>query len=249
MAGGATFGGAIVGTLNWDGGSLYGVMTLASNSVFNIVAGGGDGLNGLVLTNYGTVNWTNTPLYGISGNNAQIYNYGLWNAQSDNTFTGGYNGGTSLFDNFGTFLKSGNAGVTTLDSGVVFNNTGTLNSQVGNIALQGPYTLANGTKMNFGLGGPAGNGQFRFPARRHLPAASTPTSTTSSGRSWAIPSLCSATPPKPACSLPTSPSRLLSTWQTNYSLTVFTLSVVARSTNPAPRHPLLFRADSHQPSP
>src|ERR1035438_2693241 len=86
-------------------------MTLATNSVLNIVFGGGSGeFNGLVLTNYGTVNWTNTPLYGMGGNNAQIYNYGLWNAQSDNIFQGGYQGGKTLFDNFGTFRKSGNTG-------------------------------------------------------------------------------------------------------------------------------------------
>ena len=161
VASGATFGGAIVGTLSWDGGSLSGVMTLATNSVLNIVAGGGDGFTGLVLTNYGTVNWINTPLYGLSGLNAQIYNYGLWNAQSDNTFQGAYSGGSpTLFDNFGMFLKSGNTGATILDSGVVFNNTGTLDSQVGNISLQGAYTLANGTKMRFGLNGPASNGQI-----------------------------------------------------------------------------------------
>ena len=161
VAGGATFGGTIVGTLGWDGGSLSGVMTLASNSVFNIVAGGGYGFNGLVLTNYGTVNWMNTTLYGVSGHNAQIYNYGLWNAQSDNTFVGNYNAGPpTLFDNFGTFRKSGNTGVTTLDGNVVFNNTGTLDSQVGNISLQGAYTLANGTKMDFGLGGSTGNGSI-----------------------------------------------------------------------------------------
>ena len=109
VAGGATFGGHDCGDaeLGWRQSERR--LTLASNSVLNIVAGGGDGFNGLVLTNYGTVNWTNTPLYGLSGKNAQIYNYGLWNAQSDNTFLGGFNGGPTLFDNFGTFLKSGNA--------------------------------------------------------------------------------------------------------------------------------------------
>src|ERR1035438_5725736 len=87
---GGTLGGSnmIVGTLTWSGGNLAGTMTLANSSVLNIVAGGGDGFDGLTLTNYGTVNWTNTTLYGISDTNAQIYNYGLWNAQSDNSFAG-----------------------------------------------------------------------------------------------------------------------------------------------------------------
>ncbi|MGA3269239.1 MAG: hypothetical protein ABSE16_20780, partial [Verrucomicrobiota bacterium] len=140
------------GTLIWSGGSLAGVLTLASNSVLNIVAGGGDGFNGSVLTNYGTVNWTNTPLYGISGNNAQIYNYGLWNAQSDNTFTGGNIGGTSLFDNFGTFTKSGNTGTTILDSAVVFNNTGTVAVESGTLDVNGGGTSSGGNLTTSGTG-------------------------------------------------------------------------------------------------
>jgi hypothetical protein len=154
---GATFGGTIVGTLNWTGGTLSGVMTVASNGTLSILGGGSVGFAGLALTNHGTVNWTNTAIYGFGPNNAQIYNYGLWNAQSDNTFTGGYGGGTTLFDNFGIFRKSGNTGVTTLDAGVVFNNTGTLDSQLGNISLAGGYNLANGT-LNFGISSPANYG-------------------------------------------------------------------------------------------
>jgi hypothetical protein len=145
VAGGATFGGTIAGTLTWDGGSLAGVMTLASNSVLNIVAGGGDALDGLVLTNYGTVNWTGTTIYGINNNNAQIYNYGLWYAQSDNAFEGGYSGGTTLFENFGTFLKSGTTGTTTLDGRVEFDNAGTVDVESGTVSLNGDVNLAGGT--------------------------------------------------------------------------------------------------------
>ena len=156
VAGGATFAGTIVGTLNWDGGSLNGVLTVASNSFFNIGLGGANGaFYGLTLTNYGTVTWTNTPLYGDNGQNAQIYNYGLWNAQSDNTFVGGNNGGTSLFDNFGTFLKSGNTGTTILDSGVVFNNTGTVQADSGTVSFGNAFiqnagqTVLNGGNFTF----------------------------------------------------------------------------------------------------
>ena len=233
---GATFGGTIVGTLSWDGGSLSGVMTLASTSVLNIVAGGGDGFNGLVLTNYGTVNWINTTLYGLSGHNAQIYNYGLWNAQSDNTFQGAYNGGSpTLFDNFGTFRKSGNTGATTLDSGVVFNNTGKLDAQSGTIALQGSYTLANGTKMSFGLNGPASNGQISLSG-----AASFAGSLSANfndiffwpvvGSSFTLLSYTSET----GLLFTNTALPAFITWQTNYNLTTFTISVLARSTNPAP---------------
>jgi len=125
-------------------------LTLPTNGVLNIVAGGGSTLDGLVLTNYGTVVWTNCTIYGQAPGNAHIYNYGLWNAQSDNQFQGGYGGGSTLFDNFGTFLKSGNTGTTELDGGVVFNNTGILNAQFGDISLQGTHNLTNGT-VNFGI--------------------------------------------------------------------------------------------------
>jgi hypothetical protein len=156
VAGGATFAGTIAGTLTWSGGSLAGALTLASNSVMNVVAGGGDGFNGLIFTNYGTVNWTEATLYGLNSKNAQIYNYGLWNAQSDNTFVGGYNGGTSLFDNFGTFLKSGHNGATVLDGQVVFNNTGTVSVQSGTLSINGggvnsgggTFATANGGQLD-----------------------------------------------------------------------------------------------------
>jgi hypothetical protein len=155
VAAGATFGGTIVGTLSWDGGSVSGVLTLATNSVLDIVNGGGNSMNGLVLTNYGTVNWTNSTIYSRPPGNALIYNYGLWNAQSDNTFQGGTGGGSTLFDNFGTFLKSGNIGTTILDSGVVFNNTGTVNVQTGTLNIGGgtssggDFATASGAFLNF----------------------------------------------------------------------------------------------------
>ena len=74
----------------------------------------------------------------------------MWNAQSDNPFVGGYNGGSSLFENFGTFLKSGNTGTTTLDGNVVFNNTGTVDVESGELSLNGDYNLTLGNLV-FGI--------------------------------------------------------------------------------------------------
>ena len=124
-----------------------------------IVSGGGNGFTGFVLTNYGTVNWSNTPIYGVNAANAQIYNYGLWNSQSDDEFLGGNNGGTTLFDNFGTFRKSAGSGATTLDASIVFNNPGTLDAQTGTLSLTGSYNLAGGT-VNFGINSLASYGQI-----------------------------------------------------------------------------------------
>ena len=57
---------------------------------------------------------------------------------------GGYGGGSTLFDNFGTFLKSGNTGTTMLDGGVVFNNTGTVNVESGTLDIEGGGTSSGG---------------------------------------------------------------------------------------------------------
>ena len=154
---GATLTGTnvIMGTVEWSGSSVGGIMTLATNTVMNIVAGNDD-FTGLVLTNYGTVNWTNATLLGASGLNATIYNYGLWNAQSDNTFSGGYNGGTSLFDNFGMFRKSGNAGTTTLDGAFVFNNAGTVDVQTGTLSIN------TGTSSSGGSANTDSNAQLNY---------------------------------------------------------------------------------------
>ncbi len=129
----------LVGTLTWSGGNLGGVMTVSNNSVLNIVTGGGT-LPGLILTNYGTVTWTNTPLY--AGQGTQIYNYGLWNLQSDNGINGEASGGpATVFDNIGTFVKSGNTGTSTLDSGTIFTNSGTVDVQHGTLELQSAYVI------------------------------------------------------------------------------------------------------------
>jgi hypothetical protein len=129
-------GGAIFdGTLTCSGGTLSGVLTFASNAVVNLIQAFSMpvAFNTLGLTNLGTVNWVNTDLQGTS---AQIFNYGLWEAQTNNTFFGG-NGGTT-FNNFGVLRKSGgdrDSGSTDFDSQTTFNNPGTVDCQNGLLSL------------------------------------------------------------------------------------------------------------------
>src|ERR1017187_6064814 len=100
-----------------------GAMTVSNNSVLNIVSGGGIvGLNA-TLTNNGTVNWTNTTITGGYLTQVYIYNNGLWNAQSDDTFQGSAYLGSTVFNNLGTLLKSGKTGTTTFDGNTTLNNT------------------------------------------------------------------------------------------------------------------------------
>jgi len=140
----------ISGTMGWTGGIFANnaSLTIQSNATFNIQSGGGNGFYGFVLTNYGTVNWSNTTIYGRNAQNAQIYNYGTWNAQSDNGFIGGNQGGSTLFNNYGTFLKSGNTGITTLDGNVIFNNTGSIVAQSGTLDIRGGGINSNGGNLS-----------------------------------------------------------------------------------------------------
>ena len=147
---GATLTGTNVleGTLNWSGGTLKGILTVSNNSVINL-AGAEQPFQmaGLTLTNLGTVNCSNAQIYGGGGAQCSIYNYGLWDAQSDNSlYGGGNNGGTTVFDNFGTFL---NTDTNTLDANVLFTNTGTLYAQSGTLNLN-TCDLTGGT-LNFGI--------------------------------------------------------------------------------------------------
>jgi len=115
----ATVGGLILGTTN---GSNHPTLLINSNT-FTI---GGS------LTNYGTVRWGNTDLYGEGS--PQIYNYGLWEAQTNNTFHGGDSGGMTTFNNYGAFRKSGGdlySGDTYLDYNTTFNNSGNVDIQSG----------------------------------------------------------------------------------------------------------------------
>ena len=64
-------------------------------------------LNAAVVTNYGTLTWASGTIRGGSG--ATIYNYGLWDAQSDQNFNNAYGGANAVFNNYGTFRKSGGA--------------------------------------------------------------------------------------------------------------------------------------------
>ena len=137
----------IQGALTWVGGdwSPSYFVTIATNSLLIINGGTGNNmnLNAVIVTNNGTVWWTSGILR--SGNGGTVDNYGIWNCQSDQTFNNAYGGTGTTFNNYGTFIKSGNSGTTLLDSGVAFNNTGTVNAQSGTLDFNGGGTSSGGT--------------------------------------------------------------------------------------------------------
>ncbi len=218
----------IHGGLNWVQGAWNGaVVTIASNSTV-VIAGGGQNndLASGTVTNYGVVIWASGSLRGGSTPGTAVYNYGLWDAQSDGVFNNGFGGSGTVFNNFGTFRKEFTTGTTALQ--VPFNNTGRLDAQDGRIALQAAYTLANGTQMSFGLGGWIGNGSISLSGPASFKGS---LGVNLNGFFW----------PGVGSSFDllnyTSESGVLFTntalpaaftWQTNYNPTAFALSVVAR---------------------
>jgi hypothetical protein len=222
-------GGAIFdGTLTCSGGTLSGVLTFASNAVVNLIQAFSMpvAFNTLVLTNLGTVNWVNTDLQGTS---AQIFNYGLWEAQTNNTFFGG-NGGTT-FNNFCVLRKSGgdrDSGSTDFDSQTTFNNPGTVDCQVGQLAIGGAYTLAGGrlifsinSSNNFGSLYLAGNATLTGALSANFANGYSPVADTS----FPLVSYGSETGIFTTLSLPHLSPGLV--WQTNYGSTTFTLIVTS----------------------
>ena len=111
---------------------------------------------------------------------------------------------------------------------IPFNNTGTIDAQDGNIALQVAYTLANGTKMGFGLGGWIGNGSISLSGPASFSGS---LSVNLNGFFW--PGVGSSFnllnyTSETGVLFTNTVLPALFTWQTNYNPTAFALSVVAR---------------------
>ena len=226
----------INGALTWQNGSWNNtVVTVSSNSVVNIATANNHYIGYCIITNFGTVNWSGGGLF--AGGGTFLYNYGLWNAQGDQTLYDYYGSPDTVFNNFGTFRKEFTSGTTALGSGVTFNNSGKLDAQDGNIALQGAYTLANGTKMGFGLGGSAGNGSISLSGPASFAGSA---SVNLRGFFWpaagSVYNLLNYTSESGLLFTNlTLPATGYITWQTNYNATAFALSVLAHiATNTTP---------------
>src|ERR1035438_1146977 len=123
--------------IDWDGGSLAGVLTLASGSTMNIVSGADHNMPACTFTNNGTVVWTGGRIRGGGTPGTLIQNNGLWNVQLDNVINNDFGGAGTTFNNAGTFSKSVTTGDTVLYGGVFFNQTGgSCDVQGGRVLLQ-----------------------------------------------------------------------------------------------------------------
>ena len=138
------------GTMSWTGGTLAGDMTVAPSGVLTLSGGADKVMSGGVLRNGGTVIWSGTGNLRLN-DSSDIENLagGLFDVQTDATMY--YNSGSApVFNNAGTFRKSGDTGTVTI-SIPIFNNTGvvdvtsgTANFANNNLRLQ-PGSQLTGT--------------------------------------------------------------------------------------------------------
>jgi Bacterial Ig domain/Protein of unknown function (DUF642) len=148
----------LLGTLNWQAGTIAGAFTINSTGLLNLGGSGQVTLQG-ALTNSGEILWNgsgNWQIYNDGGaNNGLINNLpsGVILAQCNNSLT---SAGNPWFDNAGTFTKSLSTGTTSVS--VPFTNTGTVNVlsgalTFGNGNFGGAFQTANGTQLTFNNGG------------------------------------------------------------------------------------------------
>ncbi|MEI6075094.1 MAG: choice-of-anchor Q domain-containing protein, partial [Verrucomicrobiota bacterium] len=153
----------IDGEFTWSDGGLWsalGNITIAPTGKLNITGSGSHNLSGLVLTNNGTVAWVAGT---ITDRDSVVYNNGLWDAQSDFSFSFPNFGTPPVFNNAGTFRKSSGSGTTSFDSYHTFNNTGALDVRSGTVSLYGGgantapgvFNTTNGATVSF-------NGNYTF---------------------------------------------------------------------------------------
>src|ERR1035438_1707448 len=141
------------GTIGWSAGTLGGILTLASGGTLNITAANNHDMPNCTVTNNGTVVWNNGPIRAGGGGGTLIVNNGLWDAQSDQLLEDAFGGVGAVFNNYGTFRKSGGtsefATATIFQSGVVFNQlAGVIDVQNGTngleVAFQGGGNFTGG---------------------------------------------------------------------------------------------------------
>lgn len=217
----------VTGTLGFNGGgnNSSSPLTVAPSGVLNF---NGAAVNIYApLTNNGTVNWSGSTI--TVNNNAAaftgaIYNQagGLINLQSDQSLnTGGY--GFESFNNAGTIRKTAGLGTSTF--GVAFTDTGTLDAQSGTIRITAPYIKTGGI-YNCGISSLASYGKISLQNNAAFTGAFSVNFNSgyfpSAGDSFPLINYGTHSGAFVSTTLPPQ-----ATWQTNYSATTFTLSVLS----------------------
>ena len=169
LNGGNFFGHGVVfdGTFTHQGGTLNGQFTVSSNSFLNLAESAFTASPAyffdLTITNFGTVIWKNTDLSSYEFP-VVLFNYGIWDAQTDNTFfgkTGFSPPNLSVFYNFGAFRKSGSSGgATVFDHNIAFVNHGSVAVLRGTLTFGGSFAETSTGDLSFFLGAPTSGNSY-----------------------------------------------------------------------------------------
>ncbi len=159
LAAGIQTGNAAVlnGSAQWRAGTLQGTWQVAAGQTLNVAGAGSKTITGAgtVVTNNGNVNVLADSGSVALASSASVVNNGTWTFQGDNglSYPGG---GVTTFVNNGTLRKTGGGGITSVSTASVgFSNPGTVDVQVGAIALPAGFTnagrlMGNGTLQTAG---------------------------------------------------------------------------------------------------
>ena len=142
----------VANTMNWTGGTMEGSGRTLISAAATLQLGSVSGISlKRTLENGGTAVWTGSGamilLNGILTNRPGA----LFDVQNAGRFFAA--GGTCRFDNNGTYRKSVSTGTNTVESGMSFNNSGTLDIRSGIIQANGNYISASNTLLNCALDG------------------------------------------------------------------------------------------------
>ncbi len=162
QTGGTLYGAnTINGTFTWSAGVWNSAdsVTISGNSLVEVVSAVDHDLASTVLTNNGSLVWSPGAgrIRGGGVPGTTICNNSLWDCQCDQVLNSDYTGDGVVFNNSGTFRKSAASGTTTVNGGVVFNTTGTVDVESGTLLLSGggtggTFNAATNTAINFNNG-------------------------------------------------------------------------------------------------
>jgi hypothetical protein len=157
LAGSSSIAGA--GAFNWTGGSISANLSLPVGISLNLSGSADRRLSGM-FGSAGTGTWSGTGRLLIASGSV-FNNSGTLTVLGDAPVFN-YTGGTPVFLNTGTFLKTGGANTVFLpdNGGVAFNNSGTVDLRCGVLTLGGGYTPSPASQLKLAIGGLAAGAQF-----------------------------------------------------------------------------------------
>ena len=157
VAGSSGFAGA--GVFNWTGGSISANLSLGTGVSFNLSGSADKTLAGGVIDSAGPGAWSGTGRLQVGG--SVLSNSGTFTVLGDAQVFN-HTGGSAVFINNGTFLKSGGTNTTFLpdNGGMAFNNNGTVDLRSGVLALGAGYTPSPTSQLKLAIGGLAAGTQF-----------------------------------------------------------------------------------------